>query len=356
MLTKSGAKLLDFGLAKIKDSVPAIADATSLSTMTQGLTQEGTIIGTLQYMAPEQLEGNEADVRTDIFAFGEVLYEMASGRKAFSGRSQATLISSIMTADPPPLPTRAPGAEVDHMIRRCLAKDPADRWQSVHDLLLELKWASQARPTAAVPFAAAHRRTPFIALCTALALAAAAEGIALVLRPAPDPAHLVRFTIPLPRSTGFNTSGSKSDTIAISPDGHGFVFTATSGGHRVLYYRSMDSSAVQPLADTERALFPFWSPDNRSVGFLRTASSRESILQAGHRKRSVIFPRLEALCPVPGAAMGAFFSAFRVVPYSMYGSQAASRSRRWIWISRGRKNPNVGRNFSPMATTSPISP
>jgi Tol biopolymer transport system component len=272
MLTKTGAKLLDFGLAKIKDATEAAsANATSLPTITQGLTQEGVIVGTLRYMSPEQLEGKEADFRSDIFAFGEVLYEMASGCKAFTGRSQATLISSIMTTDPPPLRVAAPGemglpTAVDHVIRRCLAKDPADRWQSVHDLLLELKWASQARLPVA-PVVAAPRRGLFIALFTMLAVAAAAEGMALFLRAVPEPTDPVRFTIPLPRSTGISSSGGASDTMAVSPDGRGFVFTATSGGHRMLYYRLMDSLAIQPMAGTERALFPFWSADSRFVAF-----------------------------------------------------------------------------------------
>ena len=126
-------------------------------------------MGTFQYMAPEQHEGRDADARSDIFSFGAVLYEMASGRKAFSGRSQASLISSIMAADPPPLDPNVPSGErlppaVDHVIRRCIAKDPADRWQTVHDLLLELKWASTSQgalPSAAAPPIATPRRNLF---------------------------------------------------------------------------------------------------------------------------------------------------------------------------------------------------
>ena len=131
MLTKTGAKLLDFGLAKVQAS-EAAAGMTQLPTQTTPLTAEGTILGTLQYMAPEQLEGQEADIRTDIFAFGAVLYEMATGRRAFEGKSQASLISAIMTADPPPISTLqslAPPA-LDHVVRTCLAKDPDARWQT----------------------------------------------------------------------------------------------------------------------------------------------------------------------------------------------------------------------------------
>ncbi len=144
MLTKSGVKLLDFGLAKAMAPATPQVSLTALPTQ-QGLTQEGTILGTFQYMAPEQLEGKEADARTDIFALGAVLYEMATGRKAFSGTSQASLISSIMTAEPPPISTIQPMTPpgFDRIVRKCLAKDPEDRWQSAADLGSELKWISE---------------------------------------------------------------------------------------------------------------------------------------------------------------------------------------------------------------------
>ncbi len=141
MLTKSGAKLLDFGLAKVR-AVEAVAGMTALPTLTTPLTGEGAILGTLQYMAPEQLEGKETDARTDIFALGSVLYEMATGRKAFDDTSQASLISTIMTAEPPAIsmvqPLTPPGLE--RVVKTCLHKDPDARWQSAHDAKLELTW------------------------------------------------------------------------------------------------------------------------------------------------------------------------------------------------------------------------
>src|SRR5262245_40439355 len=140
MLTKSGVKLLDFGLAKAMEPPAPRGSLTSLPTR-QGLTQEGTILGTFQYMAPEQLEGREADTRTDIFAFGGTLYEMTTGRKAFSGSSQASLISAILRDDPPPIPQLQPmsPAALDRVVRGCLAKDPEDRWQSAGDIRKQLK-------------------------------------------------------------------------------------------------------------------------------------------------------------------------------------------------------------------------
>src|SRR5713226_1950451 len=154
MLTKSGVKLLDFGLAKAIGPASQTSGLTALPTVApaQNLTQEGTILGTFQYMAPEQLEGREADARTDIFAFGAVLYEMATGRKAFAGTSQASLISSIMGSEPPPIATVAPMTPpaLDRVIRTCLAKDPEERWQSAHDIKSELSWIAQAGSQAGV--------------------------------------------------------------------------------------------------------------------------------------------------------------------------------------------------------------
>src|SRR6202162_5401287 len=147
MLTKSGTKLLDFGLAKLKQEVaPANVQLSQLPTANDPLTAQGTIVGTLQYMAPEQLEGKEVDARTDIFAFGAIVYEMATGKKAFEGKSQASLIAKILEADPPPISTLQPMTPpaLERVVKTCLAKDPDDRWQTARDLTRELKWASES--------------------------------------------------------------------------------------------------------------------------------------------------------------------------------------------------------------------
>src|SRR6266404_4823458 len=158
MLTKTGAKLLDFGLAKVR-AAEAAAGMTALPTQTTPLTGEGTILGTLQYMAPEQLEGAEADARTDIFALGAVIYEMATGRKAFAGKSQASLISAIMSAEPPAISTLQPlaPAALDHVVRTCLEKEPDARWQTAHDVVLELRWIAGSQGDAAALPARATR-------------------------------------------------------------------------------------------------------------------------------------------------------------------------------------------------------
>src|SRR6202049_272580 len=147
MLTKSGTKLLDFGLAKLKQEVaPANVQLSQLPTANDPLTAQGTIVGTLQYMAPEQLEGKEVDARTDIFAFGAVVYEMATGRRAFEGKSQAGLIAAILKDEPPAMSSLQPVTPpaLDRVVKTCMAKEPDDRWQTARDLSRELKWASES--------------------------------------------------------------------------------------------------------------------------------------------------------------------------------------------------------------------
>ena len=161
MLTSAGAKLLDFGLAKMTETAGAAAgSATSLPTVAQTLTAEGTILGTFQYMAPEQLEGKESDERSDIFSFGAMLYETITGRKAFQGSSQASLIAALMSTDPPPVSMAQPMASpaLDRVVRKCLAKSPDDRWQSARDLLSELQWIAESGSQAGIPAAVAARR------------------------------------------------------------------------------------------------------------------------------------------------------------------------------------------------------
>src|ERR1700731_1290249 len=164
MLTKSGTKLLDFGLAKLKrEATPANVPLSDLPTAKDPLTAQGTILGTLQYMAPEQLEGKEVDARTDIFAFGAVVYEMATGKKAFDGRSQASVISSIMSSDPPAMSSLQPMTPpaLDRVVKKCLAKEPEKRWQSASDLTDALTWIAEGESRAAPATAPAKSsRTP----------------------------------------------------------------------------------------------------------------------------------------------------------------------------------------------------
>ncbi len=278
MLTKSGAKLLDFGLAKVR-AAEAVAGMTALPTATTPLTAEGTILGTMQYMAPEQLEGQEADARTDIFALGTVMYEMATGRKAFEGKSHASLIAAILERDPPPistLQTMAPRA-LDHVVRICLAKEPDARWQTAHDVLVELKWIEQAE--AELPLrrqGGMPSPRMWMAATALLAIVLAAVTLAY-FRQRPAGTHTVRFQIPLPE----NVHMDSFDFPVISPGGQRLILPGiASDGTRHLWLRSLDSLVYQLLPETEGGYLPFWSPDNRAVAFF-TNSELKRIEAAG---------------------------------------------------------------------------
>jgi len=271
MLARSGVKLLDFGLAK---SVPAhIGRAapgdgeTSLPTRAD-LTQEGTILGTVQYMAPEQLEGKEADTRTDIFALGAVLYEMATGRKAFAAGSQASLITAIMSAEPQRLSSVQPMVPplLDRLIHSCLAKDRDDRVQTAHDALLQLRWIAEGSQVATPqPVTTRRKHRERLAWTVAAAALAAAAWLGVnQLRAAPVPAEaarVVRSAILLPDKTGLNSA-------EISPDGTRVVFSGTDATGKVqLWVRALDADTATPLSGTESGILPFWSPDGRYIGF-----------------------------------------------------------------------------------------
>jgi Tol biopolymer transport system component len=269
MLTKSGVKLLDFGLAKAMAPASGVLSGLSmLPTSPQGanLTQEGTILGTFQYMAPEQLEGKEADARTDIFAFGAVLYEMATARKAFEGKSQASLISAIMGSEPPPISTWQPMSPpaLDRVVKTCIAKDPEERWQSAHDIGSELSWIASAGSQAGVaaPVVARRKSRERIAWAGFAAAAVAAALLAIgYLRRAPGTATAIRAELPLPQ-------GMFLADVAISPDGRKVAFTvAKPGAPPDLWVRSLDASESHPVPGADGANFPFWSPDSRFVAF-----------------------------------------------------------------------------------------
>jgi Tol biopolymer transport system component len=275
MITKSGVKLLDFGLAKAVAPAAARSGASLTALPTQAgrdLTAEGTILGTFQYMAPEQLEGRDADARTDIFAFGCVLYEMATGRKAFSGKSQASLISSIMGSEPAPISAIAPMAPpaFDRVVRTCLAKDPDDRWQTAHDIAVQLKWIQEGGPATGIPApVVAGRLKPRERIAWALAaVLAAALGVSLTRDFSRSPAlpKAIRFQIPPPEGTEFART-PQANSLALSPDGTNLAFIAVKGGRTSLWLRRLDALVPIELKGTEGATSPFWSPDGRSIGF-----------------------------------------------------------------------------------------
>ncbi len=283
MLTKSGVKLLDFGLAKAMAPAAPAGSLTALPTQ-QGLTQEGTILGTFQYMAPEQLEGKDADGRTDIFAFGAVLYEMATGKKAFSGASQASLISAIMKEEPAPISTLAPMAPpaLDRVVRKCLAKDPEDRWQNAADLGSELKWIGEGSQAGVAAPAAARGRRRVLSFTAGVALGALAAGAgawAVVRSRASASRPLERFSMLLPADAPLRLYGPQS--LAVSADGTRVVYVAEHGGTTQLYVRAMDQLEALPIRGTDGATSPFFSPDSQWVGFFSMDKLQKVSIEGG---------------------------------------------------------------------------
>ena len=273
MLTESGAKLLDFGLAMGPALAPT-ATSTTASFAHNKLTVEGTLIGTFEYMSPEQLEGKHADARTDIFALGAVLYEMATGRKAFEGDSQASLIASILTGQPPAITSARSTLESDpalaaleHVVARCLAKNPDERWQTMRDVKLELDWIAKGRTSTRAPASIRRRIRPREVAAWSLALVAIAAAATLaILRFRSVPVEATRFVVSLPPGT--TTAVNETRTrIAVSPDGRRLAIVLAKDGRQQIWIRSLDSVTAEPLASTEGALSPFWSPDSRFVGF-----------------------------------------------------------------------------------------
>ncbi len=288
MLTKAGAKLLDFGLAKAAQIAPWGAGHSATiarngapdfppedGTHVRSLTAEGTIVGTFQYMAPEQLEGLPADARTDIFALGAVLYEMATGRRAFDGATKTSIIAAIVDRDPPPIhqfqPLTPPAFE--HVVARCLAKSPSDRWQSAHDIAQELSWIREAGSQAGVaaPLVARKRSRERLAWALAATLALALLAVTATLVP-----RLRRANRPFvadiapPRGTRFNAVGDEAGPLVLSPDGTLAVYSSADKSGNRLMLRSLLTGETKVLERTEGGQFPFWSPDSRKIGFFTT--------------------------------------------------------------------------------------
>jgi eukaryotic-like serine/threonine-protein kinase len=279
MLTKGGAKLLDFGLAK--SAAPAVTTTalSMLPTTPPNLTAQGMILGTFQYMAPEQIEGLQADARTDIFAFGALLFEMLTGRTAFEGKTRASLLGAILKDEPPPVSRVQAGAPaaLDRVIGTCLAKDPDDRYQSARDLLRELQWVASgssdgaAATTVTLPARSTHVAWLVAAVATLALVASAAIGLrrAGEVTPAAGP---VEFTIGPPESTSFGGPPPGRGTgvatqVAVSPDGRNIAFVAGVRPGYQIWLRSVASMAARAIPGTEGGTFPFWSPDGRFIAF-----------------------------------------------------------------------------------------
>jgi eukaryotic-like serine/threonine-protein kinase len=338
MVTRSGVKLLDFGLAKLHQpaSQQILSGISALQTEQRELTAEGTILGTVQYMSPEQLEGREADARTDIFAFGAVLYEMATGKKAFAGKSHASLIAAILSSEPQPISTIQPMAPpaLERVVQNCLAKDPDDRWQTAHDVMLELKWIAGGSQATAPLVSPRRRRVPEW-IPWALAVLFFAVLIALFLlrysKNHRDPD--LRVSIVAPEVGQIRYS-------ALSPDGQKILMFATDeSGKDHLWIRSLNENAAIRLAIPENPGYPFWSPDSRSIGYFAQGKLKRINLPNGSS---------EIVCDAPQSE-GASWSKNNVILFSHQNSlfrvsasggtpqrvtqvQPGQEAHRWPWF------------------------
>jgi eukaryotic-like serine/threonine-protein kinase len=292
MLTRSGVKLLDFGLAKYQSGAASVTASDSrLATemaASKPLTERGSVLGTFQYMSPEQLEGKPADARSDLFAFGAVLYEMATGRKAFTGSSQASLIGAILRDDPPAITEIAPMSPpaLNRVVKTCLAKDPEDRFQTAHDVKLQLQWIQEGGSQAGVPAPVATRRKSRERIAWIVAAAAlVAAGIAAYgyLRRAPAaPAPRVRSYLLPPEKTEFAVQDADGGSLTISPDGRFATFaTQTANAKSTLWLQPLGDGAARPIAGAEGARFPFWSPDSRFLAFFDSGKLQKIDVSGG---------------------------------------------------------------------------
>lgn len=270
LVTKTGVKLLDFGLAKIDKPVPVPEE-----TVTRALTMKGQILGTLSYMSPEQLQGQEADSRSDIFTFGCVLYEMLTGKRAFDGTSAASVIAAILERPAPSVAEVAPTA-LDRLLKRCLEKDPENRWQSARDLKSALELVRFPAAVAA-PVPVSRSKLPW-AIAAVLALVLGATAWALWPKPAPK-AQPLRFALDPPAKNVFLHPFFGQ---ALSPDGRFLVFsTGPESSAGSLWLRPLDSLEARPLPGTEGGNGPFWSPDGKSIGFVTDKKLKRIEIQGG---------------------------------------------------------------------------
>jgi serine/threonine protein kinase len=297
MLTKTGAKLMDFGLAKASGSAPLSDVLTEMTAEQAKLTAEGTIVGTFQYMAPEQLEGKEADGRTDIFALGEVIYEMATGEPAFAGKSRASLIAAILSSEPQPmtaLQAMTPPA-LERVVKKCLAKDPDERWQSASDLAAELHWISESGSQAGVPTRGVRERKTWERagwLFGALLLLLMIGGGAVWWFGARQSPRAMYFNIPITLA---------ANDVALSPDGRTLAMVAywNQTSKYMLWTYPVGGRGATIAPGTEDASHPFWSPDSRSIAFFSQGKLKKVDLSSSGGTAQVV-------CDAPHGRGGAW--------------------------------------------------
>jgi len=306
MVTRAGAKLLDFGLAR-----PHVAIASSYSDAALHATNQAGIVGTLPYMSPEQLRGAAEDARSDLFAFGAVLYEMLSGTRAFDAESDVVLVAAILERDPPPLATHAPlvSAALDRLVMTCLAKEPDERWQTARDLLRALHWVQNDRTVLAAS-APTTRRWSLPGIVAAVSALIVLGFTALSFtRASPPPAARVTFPVHAPEGTRFPRGTAE---MALSPDGSRLVFVALAAdGTRNLWVRRFDAVESRVLEGSRDAHYPFWSPDGSSIGYF-AHNKLKRIAEGGGVPQTI--------CDVVLGGRGGTWNRDGVILFSSFGS------------------------------------
>jgi Tol biopolymer transport system component len=320
MLTAGGVKLLDFGLAKYQMPEADVSSASFSRMLTETpasapLTVEGTILGTFQYMSPEQIDGTEADARSDIFSLGAVLYEMATGKKAFAGKTQASLIGSIMHSAPEPVSQAVPLAPpaFDRVIQTCLSKDPDERWSNAHDLKLQLQWLAEGGSQVGIPAPVSAKRKNRERLAWAVAaLALVATGLFALLwaQRAPKPPRVVRFEM------GYPEGLPVIDSPKLSPDGRHLAYNAIDEqGTSQIWIRPLNGLEAQLLPGTEGTGRPFWSPDSQYLGFFSGGKLKKIPVSGGPA---------QTICDAPTGADGSW-SEGGVILYDGTGTDPINR-------------------------------
>ena len=310
MLTKSGAKLLDFGLAKLQSfasgapsSAPAFSAVATVASMASPVTVAGTLVGTMQYMSPEQIQGKEADVRSDIFAFGALVYEMLTGKRAFAGKSQLSVASAVLEKDPDPISAVQPltPPALEHLVRICLAKEPDQRFQSAHDLKLQLQWITAGGSQLGAPaLVVSQRKNRQKILAAAMIVGWLAAVAALVLSVTyanrlTSAQQLVRAQIERPGAYDF--AFVMYGAPVLSPDGQQIAFVASKDNKNTIFVQRLATGKAEPLAATEEGIFPFWSPDGKYIGFFANGKLKKIQATGGP---------VQALCDAPDGRGGAW--------------------------------------------------
>jgi serine/threonine protein kinase/Tol biopolymer transport system component len=315
MITNSGAKLLDFGLAKFADPVSEPLDQEETATRREPLTAEGMVVGTYQYMSPEQIEGRPVDHRTDIFALGVILYEMATGRRPFGGTTRTTLIASILTSDPISIRSLQPDSapDVERIIFTALQKNPDERWQTAQDVALQLRWIGEGSQPGFAASTPTRRTSAFLLPLLLIAIAALLTFAAMRWlagrRPAATKASLHLWLPPALHPQRFY----ESSNFAVSPDGRTLCFNASSGGGSALYLRSFDSYGIRKLEGTEGSTGAFWSSDGAWIAFAARGKLWKTKISGGAAP--------EALCDVSVAGAAGSWQGHTI----LFGDSAGGR-------------------------------